>query len=76
MTFDRLYEPYRSIAESSGYRAVQSTPIIKRDGTVIGILSTHFAEPHQWSKADLPTLDDHASRLGTLVTELLDSASV
>ena len=34
------------IARKSGFRAVQSTPLIARDGTPLGMISTHFTNPH------------------------------
>src|SRR5689334_10438108 len=40
---DLFYSPYLTVAAEAGYRAVQSTPIVAKDGVAIGILSTHFA---------------------------------
>lgn len=54
---DRDYTPYRSIAASAGYRAVQSTPLISRDGELLGIVSTHFREPRPLSQHELQLLD-------------------
>ena len=42
---------------SAGVRAVQSTPLIDRTGTVIGMLSTHFSRPHQFDYPELRLLD-------------------
>jgi len=44
---DPEYSPHRAIAAESGYRGVQSTPIFGRDGSIKGIQSTHFREPHR-----------------------------
>lgn len=76
MTLDRFYEPYLSIAQASGYRAVQSTPILRADGTVIGVLSTHFPNRHEWEEVAQGALDQHASQIAALVTELIESAAV
>jgi PAS domain S-box-containing protein len=38
---------YRETALQMGYRAVHSTPLIARSGKVIGVLSTHFRQPHR-----------------------------
>ena len=76
VTLDRFYEPYLSIAHASGYRAVQSTPILRSDGTVIGVLSTHFPERHEWEEAAQRTLDQYASQIAALVSELIESAAV
>ena len=37
----------------TGIRAVQSTPLISRDGQLVGMLSTHWRQPHQPSERDL-----------------------
>ncbi len=59
---DRGYAPYRSIARASGFRAVQSTPLISRHGRLLGVLSTHFPDPHQLSEADTTRLDLYARK--------------
>ena len=68
---DRFYAPYLSVAQASGYRAVQSTPIILSDGPVIGVLSTHFSDTHEWSEIALRALDHSASEVATSVLELI-----
>ena len=47
----------RAVAREAGYRAVQSTPIIARDGTPLGIISTHFMRPHRPGDDELQMLD-------------------
>jgi len=54
---DAGFAPYREIAAAAGYRGVQSTPLIGRDGTVYGMLSTHFRAPHRPSEQELRRLD-------------------
>ncbi len=54
---DPLYAPMRDIARAAGYRAVQSTPLIARDGRPLGMLSTHWRSPHRSSDLDLHRLD-------------------
>jgi PAS domain S-box-containing protein len=44
---DMMNAPYRKMARQAGYRAIHSTPLIARSGEVVGVLSTHFREPHQ-----------------------------
>lgn len=41
----------------SGIRAMQSTPLISRDGKLVGILSTYWNKPHEPLKKDLILLD-------------------
>jgi|GEM_PF-1837175 GAF domain-containing protein len=67
---DVLYMPYRSIAKASGYQAVQSTPLAGKDGSIIGVLSTHGAEPHKWECASLQGLDLCAVELSRLILAL------
>ncbi|HSN70096.1 MAG TPA: PAS domain-containing protein [Steroidobacteraceae bacterium] len=39
------YAANLDVARTAGYRAVQSTPLYNAAGELLGILSTHFAEP-------------------------------
>jgi PAS domain S-box-containing protein len=54
---DPTYRPGNEAAGSTGYRAVQSTPLLSRDGRVLGVLSTFYAEPRTPSDRDLRLLD-------------------
>jgi hypothetical protein len=74
ITIDRSFQPYLSIARSSGYLAVQSTPVMGAQGSVVGILSTHFANTHQWSEAAQLALDEYSSKIGKLIEQLIESA--
>jgi PAS domain S-box-containing protein len=55
--------PHRGFAASAGFRAVQSTPLLNRDGEVLGILSTQFRQPHRTSDRDLRLTDLYARQL-------------
>lgn len=57
---DAPYAPLRPIARSAGYRGVQSTPLIGRDGCPLGMLSTHFGAAHRPSEQELGYLDLYA----------------
>ena len=57
---DAGFAPRRNIAAASGYRAVQSTPLFGRDGQLLGMLSTHFREPHRPSERELHFTDLYA----------------
>src|SRR4030095_739797 len=46
----------------SNIRAVQSTPLVSRSGRLLGMISTHWREPHQPSERDLRLLDVLAPR--------------
>ena len=49
---DAEYGPYLEAATSAGHRAVQSMPLIARDGALVGVLSIHFREPRDFSDRD------------------------
>lgn len=68
---DLEFAIYRNIAKRTHFRAVQSTPLIKQDGQRLGILSTHFANPHQPSKIELETLQAYAILASQHAFELL-----
>ena len=43
--------------QQNGIRAVQSTPLVSRDGKLLGMISTHWRKPHQPSERDLRMFD-------------------
>ena len=57
---DAAYTPMRPVARAAGYRAVQSTPLIGRNGVRLGMLSTHFETPHRPTELELRGLDLYA----------------
>src|SRR5215469_15492453 len=50
---DKRFEPHRVIAKASGFRAVQSTPLVDKDGQLVGVVSTHYPNPYAPSARDL-----------------------
>ncbi len=64
---DPSYERHRAVAAAAGYRAVQSTPLKSRGGKVIGMLSTHFRQPHRPSERDRRLLELHARHAADLI---------
>src|SRR5262244_2993502 len=61
--------PHRDIALASGFRAVQSTPLVNRAGHLVGMLSTHYPRPTAPPCRDLQIV----SRFGALVGESLST---
>ena len=57
---DPAFAPYHSIATSAGFRAVQSTPVFGRRGDPLGMISTHFRQPHRPSDRELRFTDLYA----------------
>lgn len=49
--------PDREVLLGGGIRAGQTTPLITRDGRLVGMISTHWAQPHRPSERELRMLD-------------------
>jgi PAS domain S-box-containing protein len=49
--------PARDVLLAAGVRAVQSTPLLSSAGNLLGMISTHFAHPHQSDERELQRLD-------------------
>jgi PAS domain S-box-containing protein len=64
---DEDFAPFRRIAMAAGFRAVQSTPIMARDGKPLGIMSTHFRHAHRPSKHELRILDLYARKAAEFI---------
>jgi PAS domain S-box-containing protein len=52
---------------AAGVRAVQSTPIISSTGKIVGMISTHWEEPHQPQENALRLLDILARQTAELI---------
>ena len=57
---DPAFEPHRAIAASAGFRAVQSTPLFNRSSEPLGMISTHFRQPHRPLERELRLTDLYA----------------
>jgi PAS domain S-box-containing protein len=64
---DPDFAPHRAIAASAGFRAVQSTPLFSRSGEPLGIVSTHFRQPHRPSERELRLTDLYAWQAAELI---------
>ena len=51
----------------SNIRAVQSTPLVSRSGRLLGMISTHWREPHQPTERALRVLDVLARQAADLI---------
>ena len=60
-------ETYRQ----TGIRAVQSTPLTSRAGRLLGMISTHWRNPHQPSESDFRLLDVLARQAADLIESKL-----
>ena len=69
------YEEWDQIADTddllafrrTGIRAAQTTPLVSRDGNLLGMISTHWSEPHKPSDRDLRLLDILARQAADLL---------
>ena len=50
-------QPSKEVLLDAGVRAVTCTPLIASTGNLLGMISTHFAEPHRVSERELHLLD-------------------
>lgn len=73
---DGGYAPHRGVAAAEGYRAVQATPIRGRDGQAIGMLSTHFREPHRPSDRELQLTDLYLRMASDFISRARDAETV
>lgn len=64
---DPPFAPWRHIAREAGVRAVQSTPLVARDGRLLGVISTHWAAPHRPTDQDMRRLDLYARQASDFV---------
>lgn len=60
-------KPDREALLRNGIRAGQSTPLITRDGKLIGMISTHWAKPHRPQDRSLRMLDILARSTADLI---------
>lgn len=62
----------RKYYELSGIKAVQSTPLISRDGRVVGMVSTHWRARHTPGERELKMLDVLARQTADLIERKRD----
>jgi hypothetical protein len=72
---DPGFTPHREIAAATGFRAVQSTPLVDYAGHLIGMVSTHFQRPHRPSDRDLRIIELYADFAGEALTAHLGRPS-
>jgi GAF domain-containing protein len=72
---DPGFTPHREIAAATGFRAVQSTPLVDYAGHLIGMVSTHFQRPHRPSDRDLRIMELYADFASEALTAHLGRPS-
>jgi hypothetical protein len=74
VTADPGFAPHRDIASASGFRAVQSTPLIDRSGRLVGMVSTHYPGPVSLPGRELQIMARFGALIGAWLGPLLDAA--
>ena len=59
--------PTLEALRKTGIRAMQSTPLVSREGRLLGMISTHWRNPHQPQERDLRLLDILARQAADLI---------
>jgi PAS domain S-box-containing protein len=62
-----LFTPFRPFARAAGFCALQSTPIMNREGVPIGTLATHFRPAHKPADQDLRLLDLYVQQAADII---------
>jgi hypothetical protein len=73
VTTDPGFAPHQDIASASGFRAVQSTPLIDRSGRLVGMVSTHYPRPISLPGRDLQIMTRFGTLIGAWLGPLLDA---
>ena len=73
---DPDFAPHLSIAATAGFRAVLSTPVASRNGELMGILSTHFRNPHRPPERALRMLDLYARQAADFLERMQVESSL
>jgi GAF domain len=71
VTADAGFAPHRDMAAASGFRAVQSTPLVDCAGRLIGMVSTHHRRPHRPSGTDLQVMELYGDFAGEALARQL-----
>ncbi len=70
------YAPSLEVARDAGYRAVQSTPLFTPSGETLGMLSTHFRQPHRLSDLDTKLTDVYARLAAEAIAQVRAEAAL
>jgi hypothetical protein len=70
---DPAFTPHREVAAASGFRAVQSTPLIDMAGRVVGVVSTHYPRPYEPPARDMRIIRRYADLAGQILASSLDA---
>jgi len=66
---DAVFAPHRAIAAASGFRAVQSTPLLDPAGRLLGVISTHYRRSHRPASQDLELMQWFGDHVGAALAD-------
>jgi PAS domain S-box-containing protein len=64
---DAGFAPHREIAAATGFRTVQSTPLVDRAGELLGMFSTHFRQLHRFTEHELRLTDLYTRQVAEMI---------
>ena len=73
---DAEFATFLTDAKVAGFRAVQSTPFFTSDDLFLGMVSTHFANPHAPTPIELKTMRMYSLVAAEHAYQLLGNASL
>lgn len=73
---DPEFAGFRKDAKSAGFRSVQSTPLFTKDGTLLALISTHFAHAHEPTLIEMQTLKAYGVVAAEHVYKLLGDVTL
>ena len=73
---DPDYAVFLDIARRTGYRAVQTTPMVTKEGVLLGLVSTHFAGVHEPTPIEMRILKQYSGIAADYAFGLLGSATI
>jgi GAF domain-containing protein len=73
---DAEYAAFRPDARAAGYRSVQTTPLFTRDGELIGMVSTLFANVHEPTEIEIDALQKYSIAAADYLRSLLNGETV
>ncbi|MEO7327764.1 MAG: ATP-binding protein [Minicystis sp.] len=76
VTTDASFAPYRQAAAAAGFRSVQSTPLLGREGMVLGVVSTHARAPGRPSEPQLRRLDLYVHQAADFIEWMQGRAAI
>jgi len=70
---DPEFTPHRETAAASGFRAVQSTPMVDKAGRLAGVVSTHYPRPYAPPPRDMVIIKRYADLVGQVLASATEA---